>query len=111
MNLSLNKIDPETTQRITSTLLILMGLFALATVVDAGGTATTMFDGLATEADASIFGPLGQAIIGLGAAAGGIFAVIKGSWILAGMGIAVAALMFGAQIVAGSSGFGAMLPL
>ena len=111
MNTPFFKPNPETAQRITSTLLMLMGLFALATVVDAGGTATTMFDGLATEADASIFGPLGQAIIGLGAAAGGIFAVIKGSWILAGMGIAVAALMFGAQLVANSSGFGAMLPI
>ena len=42
-------------------------------------------------------------------AAGGIFAIIKGAWLYAGMGIAIAGLMFGAQLVASSSGFGALI--
>ncbi len=92
-----------------TSLLIALGLFALASAVNAGGTATTMFDTLQTNTDAAIFGPLGQTIIGLGAAAGGIFAIIKGAWLYAGMGIAVAGLMFGAQLVANSSGFGALI--
>lgn len=91
------------------TFFILLGLFALASSVQAGGTATTIFDTLATETDNSIFGPLGQSIIGIAAAAGGIFAVVKGAWMMAGLGIAVAALMFGAQLVANSSGFGALI--
>ncbi len=97
------------THTLLTTLLIAFGLFSLAGVVNAGGTATTMFDSLSTSADAAIFGPLGQTIIGLGAAAGGIFAIIKGAWLYAGMGIAIAGLMFGAQLVAGSSGFGALI--
>jgi hypothetical protein len=92
-----------------ATLLMALGLFALAASVQAGGTATTIFDTLATTTDAAIFGPLGQTIIAGGAAAGGIFAIIKGAWMLAGLGIAIAALMFGAQLVANSSGFGAMI--
>ncbi len=96
-------------RNLLTTLLIMFGLFALASTVNAGGTTTTMFDTLQTNADAAIFGPLGQTIIGLGAAAGGIFAIIKGAWLYAGMGIAVAGLMFGAQLVANSSGFGALI--
>ncbi len=96
-------------QSMLAYLLLSLGLAALATAVDAGGTGTTIFDTLATETDASIFGPLGQAIIAVGAAAGGIFAIIKGAWMMAGLGIAVAALMFGAQLVANSSGFGALI--
>lgn len=90
-------------------LLFICGLLALASSVQAGGTATTIFDTLATETDNSVFGPLGQAIIGGAAAAGGLFAVLKGAWLMAGLGIAVAALMFGARLVAGSSGFGALI--
>ncbi len=92
-----------------SMLLMGLGLFALAASVQAGGTGTTIFDTLATTTDASVFGPLGQTIIAGGAAAGGIFAIIKGAWMLAGLGIAVAALMFGAQLVANSAGFGALI--
>lgn len=94
---------------LTWALFFTLGLFALATVVDAGGTTTTMFDSLQTTTDASVFGPLGQTIIALAAAAGGIFAILKGMWLMAGLGIAVAGLMFGAQLVAGSSGFGALI--
>ena len=96
-------------RNLLTSLLIIFGLLSLASVVNAGGTATTMFDTLSTNADAAIFGPLGQTIIGLGAAAGGIFAIIKGAWLYAGMGIAIAGLMFGAQLVANSSGFGALI--
>ncbi len=90
-------------------LLFICGLLALASSVQAGGTTTTIFDSMATETDNSVFGPLGQSIIGIAAAAGGIFAVVKGAWMMAGLGIAVAALMFGARLVAGSSGFGALI--
>ena len=72
-------------------------------------TTWRVFDTLATNTDAAVFGPLGQTIIAGGAAAGGIFAIIKGAWMLAGLGIAVAALMFGAQLVANSAGFGALI--
>jgi hypothetical protein len=92
------------------TLLMGLGLFALATSVQAGAAGVvTIFDSLATNTDAAIFGPLGQTIIAGGAAAGGIFAILKGMWMLAGLGIAIAALMFGAQLVANSSGFGALI--
>ena len=77
--------------------------------VMAGGTATTIFDTLNTNSQAAVFGPLGATIITVGAAAGGIFAIWKGAWLFAGMGIAVAALMVGAQFVATSSGFGALI--
>jgi len=103
------EINPETVNRMVTIMFLAVGMVAMATMVDAGGTATTMFDGLATESDNAVFGPLGQTIIALAAAAGGLFAIMKGSWILAGLGIAVAALMFGAQLVAGSSGFGALI--
>ena len=96
-------------QSMLAYLLLSLGLAALATAVDAGGAGTTIFDTLAAETDASIFGPLGHHIIAVGAAAGGIFAIIKGAWMMAGLGIAVAALMFGAQLVANSSGFGALI--
>ncbi len=111
MQLLVNKINSfnEMYRILLSALLLSLGFFALATSVEAGGTTTTMFDSLATETDAAIFGPLGQSIIGVAAVAGGLFAVIKGAWLMAGLGIAVAALMFGAQLVAGSSGFGALI--
>ena len=92
------------------TVLMGMGLFSLAASVEAAtaGT-TTIFDTLSTTTDAAVFGPLGQTIIAGGAAAGGIFAIIKGAWMLAGLGIAIAALMFGANLVASSSGFSALI--
>lgn len=91
-------------------LLLSLGLFSLAASVEAATTGTTtIFDTLSTTTDAAVFGPLGQTIIAGGAAAGGIFAIIKGAWMLAGLGIAIAALMFGANLVASSSGFSALI--
>ncbi len=101
--------SPEDQKQMLVTLLITVGMFALASSVMAGGTTTTMFDQLATDTDAAVFGPLGQTVIGLGALAGGLFAILKGTWLLAALGIAIAGLMFGAQLVANSSGFGALI--
>ncbi len=111
MNLIQSRIDSinKTLSSRLAVLLSMFGFLALASMVEAGGTATTMFDSLQTETDASIFGPLGQSIIAMGAAAGGIFAIIKGAWMMAALGIGIAALMFGAQLVANSSGFGALV--
>ncbi len=89
--------------------ILALGIFALSQDVFAVTTGTTtIFDSLATNTTSAL-GPLGQAIIITAAAAGGIFALIKGAWIMAGMGIAVAGLMFGAKLVAGSAGFGALI--
>jgi len=99
----------ENQRQLIVTLLITVGMLALASSVMAGGTTTTMFDQLATDTDAAVFGPLGQTVIGLGALAGGLFAILKGTWLLAALGIAIAGLMFGAQLVANSSGFGALI--
>ena len=99
----------DSQKQMLATLLITIGMLALASSVMAGGTTTTMFDQLAVDTDAAVFGPLGQTVIGVGALAGGLFAVLKGTWLLAGLGIAIAALMFGAQLVANSSGFGALI--
>lgn len=111
MNTVLNKIITVkgNLKSLINTALLGIGLFALASSAEAGGQAATIFDTLATNTDAAVFGPLGQTIIAGGAAAGGIFAIIKGAWMLAGLGIAVAALMFGAQLVANSAGFGALI--
>ena len=102
-------LSPEIQKQMLVTLLITVGMLALASSVMAGGTTTTMFDQLATDTDAAVFGPLGQTVIGLGALAGGLFAILKGTWLLAALGIAIAGLMFGAQLVANSSGFGALI--
>ena len=72
---------------------------------------SAVFDDLATETDAAVFGPLGQAVVFIAALAGAIIALLKGAWLFAGMGIAVAGLMYGSQIVAGASTFSALLPL
>ena len=89
--------------------IVCLAMLSVAGTATAGGTATTIFDTMATATDAAIFGPLGQAIIGIGAAAGGLFAILKGAWLLAGLGIAIAGLMVGAQFVANSAGFGALI--
>jgi len=88
---------------------VLAVFLAIAGGADAGGTATTIFDGLATATDAAVFGPLGRALIGLASIGGAVFALLKGAWLFAGMGIAVAGLMVGAQMVAGSAGFSALI--
>lgn len=90
--------------------LLSFGVFGMAGVVEAGAAGVvTIFDTLGTETDNSVFGPLGAAIITLAAAAGGLFAILKGAWLMAGLGIGVAGLMFGAQLVATSAGFGALI--
>jgi hypothetical protein len=57
-----------------------------------------------------VFGPLGQSVVFVGALAGGIIALLKGAWLFAAMGIAIAGLMYGSQVVAGASTFSALLP-
>ncbi len=84
-------------------------LLAVAGVADAGGTATTIFDNLATATDDAVYGSLGRIVIGLASVGGAIFAIIKGAWLFAGLGIVVAGLMVGAQLVANSSGFSALI--
>lgn len=72
---------------------------------------SAVFDDLATETEGAVFGPLGQSVVFIGALAGGIIALLKGAWLFAAMGIAIAGLMYGSQVVAGASTFSALLPL
>ena len=74
-----------------------------------GGT-SAVFDELATETEGAVFGPLGQSVVFIGALAGGVIALLKGAWLFAAMGIAIAGLMYGSQVVAGASTFSALLP-
>ena len=53
-----------------------------------------MFDAVATQTNSAVFGPLGQAVIYIGALGGGIFAVMKGAWLFAGLGVGIAGLVF-----------------
>jgi len=98
-------------QRANEQLLWLAVLVAVAALIPdtvfAGTSA--IFDDLGTEADSAVFGPLGQAVIAFAAVAGAIFAIIKGAFLLAGLGIAVAGLMYAANIVIGSAAFGALI--
>ena len=71
---------------------------------------SAVFDDLATETEGAVFGPLGQSVVFIGALAGGIIALLKGAWLFAAMGIAIAGLMYGSQVVAGASTFSALLP-
>ena len=84
-------------------------LFVIPFAADAvtAGT-TTIFDGLKVTTDDSIK-PLIGALIGLATAGGIIFAMLKGAWMYAGMGIAIAGLATGATLVANSAGFGALI--
>ncbi len=109
INLSFIKHSTEKLDSSIAFIVMSLAMMMIASTADAGGVNATIFDDLATATDEAIFGPLGQAIIGVGAAAGGLFAIIKGAWMLAGLGIAVAALMVGAQFVANSAGFGALI--
>lgn len=93
----------------------LVPVLAIAMLVTAfqdtawGGT-SAVFDDLATETEGAVFGPLGQSVVFVGALAGGIIALLKGAWLFAAMGIAIAGLMYGSQVVAGASTFSALLP-
>ncbi len=91
--------------------LLLAALIAVGALVPDFASAGTsdIFDQLGTEADGAVFGPLGQAVIAFAAVAGAIFAIIKGAFLLAGLGIAVAGLMYAANIVIGSAAFGALI--
>ena len=66
---------------------------------------SAVFDDLATETEGAVFGPLGQSVVFIGALAGGIIALLKGAWLFAAMGIAIAGLMYGSQVVAAGSPF------
>ena len=98
-------------QRANSELLLLAIVVTVAALmpdtVFAGTSA--IFDDLGTEADSAVFGPLGQTVIAFAAVGGAIFAIIKGAFMLAGLGIAVAGLMYAANIVIGSAAFGALI--
>lgn len=90
-----------------------MAIVAFVTVVfqeQAIAGTSAVFDDLATETEGAVFGPLGQSVVFIGALAGGIIALLKGAWLFAAMGIAIAGLMYGSQVVAGASTFSALLP-
>lgn len=93
-------------------LLPVIGIATLVTVFqeNAWGGTSAVFDDLATETEGAVFGPLGQSVVFVGALAGGIIALLKGAWLFAAMGIAIAGLMYGSQVVAGASTFSALLP-
>jgi hypothetical protein len=90
-----------------------LAIAILAVIVQEQALAGTsaVFDDLATETEGAVFGPLGQSVVFIGALAGGIIALLKGAWLFAAMGIAIAGLMYGSQIVAGASTFSALLPV
>lgn len=93
----------------------LMPMIAVAMLITvfqdkAWGGTSAVFDDLATETEGAVFGPLGQSVVFVGALAGGIIALLKGAWLFAAMGIAIAGLMYGSQVVAGASTFSALLP-
>ena len=69
---------------------------------------TTIFDSLSTTTSDSIK-PLLGALIGLATVAGILFAIYKGAWMIAGLGIAVAGLATGATMVSSAAGFGALI--
>lgn len=95
--------------RFVPMLAIVMLVISLQEQAMAGTSA--VFDDLATETEGAVFGPLGQSVVFIGALAGGIIALLKGAWLFAAMGIAIAGLMYGSQVVAGASTFSALLPL
>jgi hypothetical protein len=67
------------------------------------------FTTLEADASGAIFGPLGQTVIYVASLGGALMAAVKGAWLFAGLGIAVAGLMFGAQAVATSGAFGGLI--
>ena len=90
-------------------------MLAIALVVSVVGESawagtSAVFDDLSTETEAAVFGPLGQSVVFVAALGGGIIALLKGAWLFAAMGVAVAGLMYASQIVAGASTFSAVLP-
>jgi len=90
---------------------IMFAVLFVATPEQALAGTSAMFDAVGTDTQAAVFGPLGQAVIYIAALGGGIFAVMKGAWMFAGLGIGVAGLMFLSQTVAGASTFSALLPV
>lgn len=72
------------------------------------GTSAT-FSALETETNASVYGPLGKSVIYLSSLGGALFALLKGAWLFAGLGIAVAGMMFGTQLVGTSATFSALI--
>lgn len=89
------------------TVIVLLALFSPEIMA---GTNTT-FDALEAEADSSVFGPLGRAVIYLACLGGCLFAVIKGAWLMAGLGVAVAGLFYATSLVVETDTFGLVLPL
>jgi hypothetical protein len=84
-------------------------LLAIPFAADAvvAGT-TTIFDSLKTTTDSAIK-PLIGVLIALSVAGGIIFSLMKGSWLFAGLGVAVAGLAYGADLVSSAAGFGALI--
>jgi len=102
-----NQLARRASNQLLTIAAVLTVTILLPEIVQAGTSA--IFDDLGTEADSAVFGPLGQTVIAFAAVGGAIFAIIKGAFMLAGLGIAVAGLMYAANIVIGSAAFGALI--
>lgn len=85
----------------------LLATAAISPEIMAGTDAT--FDALEVQANSVVFGPLGKSVIYVASLGGALMAAMKGAWMFAGLGIAVAGLMFGAQIVAGGAAFSGLV--
>jgi len=94
--------------RKTVTLKILAVVSAVAVAVGSealmAGTSAA-FATLETDASGAIFGPLGQTVIYVASLSGALIAAVKGAWLFAGLGVAVAGLLFAAQSVATGGAF------
>lgn len=87
--------------------LMIFALMSMFPELVIAGTSTT-FDTLESEGSSMLFGPVGKAIIYFAAAAGTVFAAIKGSLLMAALGIGVGGFLFLTQQVSSSSTFGAI---
>ena len=91
-------------------LAVLLAAICMLLIPEATAGTSTTFATLETETTNAVFGPLGRAVIVVVALAGGILTLLKGTWLFAALGVAVAGLMFLAQTVANSGTFTAVLP-
>ena len=66
---------------------------------------STAFASLEADSSGAIFGPLGQTVIYVASLSGALIAAVKGAWLFAGLGVAVAGLLFAAQSVATGGAF------
>lgn len=99
-------LHKEETKKFALFLGMIVALVVGESVV-AGTNAT--FAQLEADAQGAIFGPLGQTVIYVASLGGALMAAVKGAWLFAGLGIAVAGLLFGAQSVANGGGFAGLI--